>query len=61
MPSIDEHGNGGFDKLETLGRTWQNGRNNSTCVLKLCTFLSRSLQNNNVKSPNFAWSENGKP
>ena len=32
----------------------------SSCVLKLCTFLRRALQNNNVKSPKFAWSANGK-
>lgn len=26
---------------------------------KLCTFLSHSLQNRNVKLPKFVWSENG--
>ena len=31
----------------------------SMCVLKLCTFLSRPLQNSNVKSPKFARSEKG--
>ena len=30
----------------------------STCVLKLCTFLNRPMQNNNVKSPQIASSAN---
>ena len=31
----------------------------STCLLKLCTFLSRLQKNNNVTSPKFAGSVNG--
>ena len=30
-------------------------------VLKLRTFLSRPLQNNNLKSSKFAWSQKGNP
>ena len=30
-----------------------------TCVLKLCTFLSRPLQNDNLKSPKFVSFSNG--
>ena len=44
----------------TATRTWKNKRSNcqNTCVLKLCTFLSRPRQNNKVKSPQFASSAN---
>ena len=39
-------------------RTWKNKRSNWPCVLKLCTFLSRPMQNNNLKSTQFTSSAN---
>ena len=38
-------------KKETLKK---NKRSNWPCVLKLCAFLSRPMQNNNLKSPQLA-------
>ena len=55
-------------RMVTATKTWKNKRSNeqdnsslNTCILKLCTFLSRSLQNNSVKSSKFVWSEKGNP
>lgn len=43
---------------EGMAKKVSKGQNNSSaCGLKLCTFLCHALQNSNMKSPKFAWSE----
>ena len=43
-----------LSKLTTATATWQN-KWLCPCIIKLCIFFSRSLQNNNVKSLHYAY------